>query len=370
MAAIAGDTELERLVARSRLIGSDPTLVLHGGGNTSTKLVERDHLGRERRVLRIKGSGSDLATIDGAATSRGCWLDDLLPLRERDAMSDEEMVAYLARCLVEPGRAAAVDRDAPARVPAGGARRPRPRRRDLLARERARSRARRCARRSAPTSPSCRTCGPGFELSKRVAELAGRARRRARPPRARHLGRDARGVVRADARARRARARSTSARARRRVEPPEPDGGRVEQLPRPPPRPALARAAAGARRPDARSARSPTGPTSSGSRRCGARPTTCSGSARAPACSRSTATSTPRRRVRGEHGAAPRLVPRARLRRASRPGPTRGRPARGSSSRPTRTPRSRRRSTASAARAGSTSARCTTSSTGRSSSTS
>ena len=110
--------------------------------------------------MRIKGSGSDLAT----ATARdfpGLWLDDLLPLREREAMSDEEMVAYLARCLVEPGRAAAVDRDAAARVPAGGARRPRPRRRDLLARERARSRRRRCARRSATTSRSCRTCGRG-----------------------------------------------------------------------------------------------------------------------------------------------------------------------------------------------------------------
>jgi rhamnulose-1-phosphate aldolase/alcohol dehydrogenase len=101
VAAIAGKTELERLVARSRLIGSDPALVLHGGGNTSTKLVERDHLGRERRVLRIKGSGSDLATI-GAAQFPGLWLDDLLPLREREAMSDDEMLAYLLRCLVEP----------------------------------------------------------------------------------------------------------------------------------------------------------------------------------------------------------------------------------------------------------------------------
>jgi rhamnose utilization protein RhaD (predicted bifunctional aldolase and dehydrogenase)/NAD(P)-dependent dehydrogenase (short-subunit alcohol dehydrogenase family) len=98
---ITGGTELERLVARSRLIGSDPALVLHGGGNTSTKLVEADHLGRERRSLRIKGSGSDLAT----ATARdfpGLWLDDLLPLRERDAMTDEEMVDYLAHCLVDP----------------------------------------------------------------------------------------------------------------------------------------------------------------------------------------------------------------------------------------------------------------------------
>jgi rhamnose utilization protein RhaD (predicted bifunctional aldolase and dehydrogenase) len=100
-AAIAGETELERLVARSRLIGADPSLVLHGGGNTSTKLLERDHRGRERPVLRIKGSGSDLATIE-AQHFPGLWLEDLLPLRERDTMTDEQMVAYLARCLVEP----------------------------------------------------------------------------------------------------------------------------------------------------------------------------------------------------------------------------------------------------------------------------
>jgi rhamnulose-1-phosphate aldolase/alcohol dehydrogenase len=99
--SIEGGTELERLVARSRLIGADPSLVLHGGGNTSSKIVERDHLGRERRVLRIKGSGSDLATIE-ARHFPGLWLDELEALRARDAMSDDEMVAYLARCLVEP----------------------------------------------------------------------------------------------------------------------------------------------------------------------------------------------------------------------------------------------------------------------------
>jgi rhamnose utilization protein RhaD (predicted bifunctional aldolase and dehydrogenase)/NAD(P)-dependent dehydrogenase (short-subunit alcohol dehydrogenase family) len=94
-------TELDRLVARSRLLGSDPSLVLYGGGNTSTKLVETDHLGRERRSIRIKGSGSDLATAT-AADFPGLWLDDLLTLREREAMTDEEMVAYLGRCLVDP----------------------------------------------------------------------------------------------------------------------------------------------------------------------------------------------------------------------------------------------------------------------------
>jgi rhamnose utilization protein RhaD (predicted bifunctional aldolase and dehydrogenase)/NAD(P)-dependent dehydrogenase (short-subunit alcohol dehydrogenase family) len=100
-AAISGDSELERLVSRSRLIGADPSLVLYGGGNTSTKLVELDHLGREVRVLRIKGSGSDLATC-GARDFPGLRLDELLPLREREAMSDEEMVAHLSRCMVDP----------------------------------------------------------------------------------------------------------------------------------------------------------------------------------------------------------------------------------------------------------------------------
>jgi rhamnulose-1-phosphate aldolase/alcohol dehydrogenase len=98
---IQGDSELERLVARSRLIGSDRSLVLHGGGNTSTKLVERDHLGRERRVIRIKGSGADLATAESRHFP-GLWLDEVLALRQRDRLSDEEMLAYLARCLVEP----------------------------------------------------------------------------------------------------------------------------------------------------------------------------------------------------------------------------------------------------------------------------
>lgn len=99
---IPGETELARLVARSRLIGADPTLVVHGGGNTSSKVREVDHLGRERTVLRIKGSGTDLRTI-GPDGFPGLYLDELLPLRARPAMTDEEMVAYLARCMVEPG---------------------------------------------------------------------------------------------------------------------------------------------------------------------------------------------------------------------------------------------------------------------------
>ena len=55
---------LDLVVYRSRLLGADPELVVWGGGNTSVKTVEHDHLGRERRVLRVKGSGTDLKSID------------------------------------------------------------------------------------------------------------------------------------------------------------------------------------------------------------------------------------------------------------------------------------------------------------------
>ena len=99
---IPGSTDLEKLVNRSRMLGADNTLVVHGGGNTSSKTRERDHLGRERDVLRVKGSGTDLKTIN-ADGFPGLYLDELLPLRQLEAMSDEDMVAYLARCMVEPG---------------------------------------------------------------------------------------------------------------------------------------------------------------------------------------------------------------------------------------------------------------------------
>jgi rhamnose utilization protein RhaD (predicted bifunctional aldolase and dehydrogenase)/NAD(P)-dependent dehydrogenase (short-subunit alcohol dehydrogenase family) len=87
---------IQALVERSRRIGADPALVLHGGGNTSSKGVQ-DGV----RVLWIKGSGSDLATCEAKdfATLR---LDDLLALRERDAMSDDEMVAAVRRTMLDP----------------------------------------------------------------------------------------------------------------------------------------------------------------------------------------------------------------------------------------------------------------------------
>ncbi len=92
---------LDVLVYRSRLIGADPDLVVWGGGNTSVKTREPDHLGRVREVMRIKGSGTDLKTIHHSGFP-GIFRADVLPLLDREDMSDEEMVAYLEHCMVEP----------------------------------------------------------------------------------------------------------------------------------------------------------------------------------------------------------------------------------------------------------------------------
>ena len=97
----AGLDELGLLVYRSNLLGRDPTLVNAGGGNTSAKLTETDFRGREVEVLRVKASGFDLATMDRSGFV-GLRLDDILPLRSRAAMTDEEMTAYLAHTVSAP----------------------------------------------------------------------------------------------------------------------------------------------------------------------------------------------------------------------------------------------------------------------------
>jgi rhamnulose-1-phosphate aldolase/alcohol dehydrogenase len=99
--SLAPTGPLDALVYRSNLLGSDRALANQGGGNTSAKGTTADHAGREQRVLWVKGSGTDLATITekGFAVLR---LEEILPLRERDAMDDATMVAYLVRCALSP----------------------------------------------------------------------------------------------------------------------------------------------------------------------------------------------------------------------------------------------------------------------------
>lgn len=93
---------LTQLVERSRRLGADRSICNWGGGNTSAKADEIDFRGRPARVLWVKGSGSDLATCTDSSFT-GLFLDDLLPLLERERMSDSEMVEYLAHCFFAPG---------------------------------------------------------------------------------------------------------------------------------------------------------------------------------------------------------------------------------------------------------------------------
>ena len=103
------DTEAEAFVARygaegvnrdlalrtytTRLLGSDPKLVLHGGGNTSVKTKARDLLGDEVDVICVKGSGWDMGNIEPAGLP-AVRLAELRRLRALPKLSDEDMVNF------------------------------------------------------------------------------------------------------------------------------------------------------------------------------------------------------------------------------------------------------------------------------------
>lgn len=90
------DRELALRVYTSRLIGRNPDLVMHGGGNTSVKLMRPDIFGNDQRVLHVKGSGWDLETIEAAGLP-AVRMDPLMDLRQLDRLSDEDMV-NIQRC--------------------------------------------------------------------------------------------------------------------------------------------------------------------------------------------------------------------------------------------------------------------------------
>ena len=92
--AAACHTELELRVYSSRLLGQDKSLVLHGGGNTSVKLTEKNVFGDEEQILYVKGSGWDLETI-AAAGFAPVHLGYLQKLAQLPKLSDPEMVNQL-----------------------------------------------------------------------------------------------------------------------------------------------------------------------------------------------------------------------------------------------------------------------------------
>ncbi len=99
------DNGMMELISYSQKLGKNPDLVLHGGGNTSVKHKEIDHTGKLIDVLRVKGSGSDLANIEGKGFT-GLRLDDMLSAARITHMSDLDMVSYMRKSMLDPSEPA------------------------------------------------------------------------------------------------------------------------------------------------------------------------------------------------------------------------------------------------------------------------
>ena len=102
-AAAAGyQGDLGECVYCTRLIGSDPDLVLHGGGNSSVKTGWTDITGRQVDSLRVKGSGWDMGTIEAAGFTP-LPLDRLRELLTLGSLSDPDMMRELSAARLDPG---------------------------------------------------------------------------------------------------------------------------------------------------------------------------------------------------------------------------------------------------------------------------
>jgi rhamnose utilization protein RhaD (predicted bifunctional aldolase and dehydrogenase)/NAD(P)-dependent dehydrogenase (short-subunit alcohol dehydrogenase family) len=101
LSALGANEALALRIYTTRLLGSDPALVLHGGGNTSLKTEMADLLGETHAVLRVKGSGRDMATIDPSGLP-AVKLAPLRKLRQREQLSDEDMLRVQRAYLLDP----------------------------------------------------------------------------------------------------------------------------------------------------------------------------------------------------------------------------------------------------------------------------
>lgn len=92
---------LKLRVYTSQLLGAEPDLVLHGGGNTSVKISECNLFGETEELLYVKGSGWDLATIkeEGFAPVR---MSVLLKMAQLDNLSDADMVKHQRAAMTNP----------------------------------------------------------------------------------------------------------------------------------------------------------------------------------------------------------------------------------------------------------------------------
>ncbi|HXK18574.1 MAG TPA: class II aldolase/adducin family protein, partial [Polyangiaceae bacterium] len=88
-------------VYTSRLLGREPALVLHGGGNTSVKVREQNLFGESEHLLYVKGSGWDLATIEAAGFAP-VRMDTLLKMAALSELGDTDMVRLQKAAMTNP----------------------------------------------------------------------------------------------------------------------------------------------------------------------------------------------------------------------------------------------------------------------------
>lgn len=101
-AALAGD-EVALLIYRSNLLGADLRLTNYGGGNTSCKTTEIDHLtGKETEVMWVKGSGGDLGTLKKSGLA-ALYVDRLHNLENvyNGVEHEDEMVELFNHCIYD-----------------------------------------------------------------------------------------------------------------------------------------------------------------------------------------------------------------------------------------------------------------------------
>lgn len=96
------NSDLEMRAYTSRLLGLNEDLVLHGGGNTSVKINEKNIFGEEEEILYVKGSGWNLQTIMPQGFSP-CRLDQVKKLGSLEKLSDMDMVRELKASMKDPG---------------------------------------------------------------------------------------------------------------------------------------------------------------------------------------------------------------------------------------------------------------------------
>src|ERR1035437_7285792 len=93
--------DLALRIYSTRLLGRDPRLMLHGGGNSSLKTKARDLAGEEVAVLRVKAPAADMGAIEPAGFP-AVRLEPLRALRARKKLSDNEMARVPRAYLIDP----------------------------------------------------------------------------------------------------------------------------------------------------------------------------------------------------------------------------------------------------------------------------